>query len=108
MDMDDYQEQAIQTLQNMNVPLLMYAALGFAGEAGEVANKVKKVYRDDNGVLTDERRLQIAKELGGALWYLAVTAKQAGFSLDDIAFMNLMELRSRRERGTIKGDGDDR
>lgn len=95
---------------------LEYCALGFAGEAGEVANKVKKILRDDNGeeqdvrlmVITPFRRAQIIKEAGGALWYLAAIAQELGVTLNDIAELNLDELQSRRFRGTIKGDGDNR
>lgn len=102
---------------------LMYAALGL-GEAGEVQNKVKKAFRDD-GVLSinevggghatveffptpEERKAQIIKELGGALWYIAATCEELGVSLADVALANLEELCGRGERGTLQGDGDDR
>lgn len=87
---------------------LTYTALGL-GEAGEVQNKVKKVLRDDGGVVTPERRLAIAKELRGNLWYISQMATELGLDLErDIAQANLDELQSRMERGVIRGDGDDR
>lgn len=87
---------------------LTYTSLGLAGEAGEIANKVKKVYRDDNGVLTNERREQLKDELGDLLWYAAQFAEVIGVSLSDVAECNLRKLESRAARGTLQGDGDKR
>lgn len=86
---------------------LAYATLGLAGEAGEVANKVKKVIRGDKP-LNATTREQVAKELGGVLWYLSACATELGITLDDVAEMNLQQLASRKARGMIMGDGDDR
>jgi NTP pyrophosphatase (non-canonical NTP hydrolase) len=87
---------------------LIYPTLGLAGEAGEVAEKVKKLIRDDSGVLSDERRAAIAKELGDVLWYVAQVATEAGLDLDEIAAANLEKLLSRAQRGVLQGSGDDR
>lgn len=87
---------------------IVYPALGLAGEAGEVAEKVKKLMRDHNGVLDDARREALAAELGDVLWYVAQVAEGAGLSLQDIAEGNLAKLHSRRDRGKISGDGDRR
>lgn len=87
---------------------LLYPTLGLCGEAGEVAEKVKKMVRDDAGVLSDDRRAAIAKELGDVLWYAAQIATEAGLELEDIAAANLAKLRSRQERGVLTGSGDDR
>jgi len=87
---------------------LVYPTLGLAGEAGEVAEKVKKLIRDDAGVLSDERRAAIAKELGDVLWYVAQVATEAGLDLDEIAAANLEKLLSRAQRGVLQGSGDDR
>jgi NTP pyrophosphatase (non-canonical NTP hydrolase) len=87
---------------------LVYPTLGLAGEAGEVAEKVKKLIRDDAGVLSDERRAAIAKELGDVLWYVAQVATEAELDLDEIAAANLQKLLSRAERGVLQGSGDDR
>lgn len=87
---------------------IIYPTLGLAGEAGEVAEKVKKMIRDDDGILHDERRDAIAKELGDVLWYVAQVATEAGLELDAIAAANLEKLLSRRDRGVLQGSGDDR
>ena len=105
---DDYQRYTKRHAQYPADIGLFYTALGLAGEAGEVANKIKKVYRDDDTILTDERRLQIFREMGGALWYLSAMATELGVRLSDIARLNLEELDSRLARGTVKGDGDTR
>jgi NTP pyrophosphatase (non-canonical NTP hydrolase) len=87
---------------------LTYPALGLCGEAGEVAEKVKKTIRDDGGVLTDERREALARELGDVLWYLSQLATEADLDLDTIAEDNLEKLLSRQERGVLRGSGDNR
>jgi len=87
---------------------IVYPTLGLAGEAGEVAENVKKMIRDDAGILSDERRGAIAKELGDVLWYVAQVATEADLDLDEIAATNLAKLLSRAERGVLQGSGDDR
>ena len=87
---------------------LLYPTLGLCGEAGEVAEKIKKMVRDDGGVLSDERRGALAKELGDVLWYVAQIATEAGLDLDDVAGDNLAKLLSRQQRQVLQGSGDDR
>lgn len=87
---------------------LAYAALGLAGEAGEVANKVKKILRDNGGVLNPERAAAIAEECGDVLWYLAAVLDECGADLGQVAALNLAKLESRALRGKIQGDGDHR
>jgi NTP pyrophosphatase (non-canonical NTP hydrolase) len=87
---------------------LVYPTLGLAGEAGEVAEKVKKLIRDDAGVLTDERRAALGAELGDVLWYVAQVATEAGLDLEAIAQANLDKLASRAQRGVLSGSGDER
>lgn len=87
---------------------LNYVAGGLAGEAGEFANKVKKLIRDNAGFVYDHETRELAKELGGTLWYISQAAKEIGWNLEDIAALNLMQLADRAERGKIKGSGDDR
>ena len=86
----------------------IYPTLGLAGEAGEVAEKIKKVLRDNNGVVDESRREEIAKELGDVLWYVAQVASELGLSLDKIANQNIEKLYSRSERGKLSGSGDSR
>ena len=87
---------------------IVYPTLGLAGEAGEVAEKVKKLLRDDGGVLSDERRAALAGELGDVLWYVAQVATEAGLDLEEIAQGNLDKLLSRQRRGVLSGSGDAR
>lgn len=85
---------------------LSYTALGLAGEAGEIANKVKKIARDDGGVIGERHRAIIADEVGDAIWYLAQLATQLGIDFDAIAESNLAKLADRAERGVLQGSGD--
>jgi len=107
MLLDDYQKEATKTaVYDENNPIA-YCLLGLTGEAGEVANKYKKVLRGDKE-LSNELRKEMAKELGDVMWYIAMTSKELGFTLDAIAQMNIAKLQSRRRNKTIKGDGDNR
>ena len=103
MRFDDYQEEAKKTAIYPDQYRVVYPALGLAGEAGEVAEKVKKHIRD--GVLNVE---ELKKELGDVLWYLAAIASDLDLTLDDVAEANLQKLRSRQARGVISGNGDNR
>jgi NTP pyrophosphatase (non-canonical NTP hydrolase) len=87
---------------------ITYPALGLCGEAGEVAEKVKKAIRDDGGELTAARREALAAELGDVLWYVAQVATEAGLDLDVVAERNLGKLASRQARGVLSGSGDAR
>lgn len=86
----------------------LYPALGLTSEAGEVAGKIKKVIRDKGGIVDEQTRQEISKELGDVLWYVAQMASELGLSLANIAEQNLTKLVSRLQRGTLAGDGDNR
>jgi NTP pyrophosphatase (non-canonical NTP hydrolase) len=87
---------------------VIYPALGLTNEAGEVAGKIKKIFRDKGGVIGDAERDALKAELGDVLWYVAQVATELGLSLDEVAQHNLDKLLSRQARGTIQGDGDTR
>jgi NTP pyrophosphatase (non-canonical NTP hydrolase) len=87
---------------------LYYLTLGLASEAGEVAGKVKKAIRDEQGYLSDERMQQIGYELGDVLWYCAQIAEYLGMDLNDVARNNIAKLAARKAAGSISGDGDHR
>jgi|SRR3954451_15768596 NTP pyrophosphatase (non-canonical NTP hydrolase) len=87
---------------------LVYVALGLTGEAGEVANKIKKILRDSGGVLTPEKAAQIAEELGDVLWYAAQLATELGADLGQVAALNAAKLEGRALRGVLRGEGDQR
>ena len=82
--------------------------LGLTNEAGEVAGKLKKIYRDKDGLISPTDVLEIAKELGDVLWYLTCTAYDLEISLEDIAIMNIDKLADRKERNKLGGSGDHR
>jgi NTP pyrophosphatase (non-canonical NTP hydrolase) len=87
---------------------IFYAATGLAGEAGEVANKVKKILRDNGGVVDDEVRQRILGELGGVAWYLNAAAEEFDLRIEDVLNYNYDQITDRQARNVIKGDGDDR
>ena len=105
-----FQQFATQRALNAPYPRPVFFALGLAGEAGEVADKIKKGWRGDYDLdnLDPERRRAIGLELGDVLWYLANLAYEIGYTMDDIEAMNVEKLESRDRRGTTRGDGDHR
>ena len=105
---DSYQKQAKKTAIYPKSADIMYPALGLTGEAGEVANKVKKIVRDGRENSPPDWREQIAYELGDVLWYCAALASDLGLSLGRIATENADKLSGRKERGTLGGSGDSR
>jgi NTP pyrophosphatase (non-canonical NTP hydrolase) len=86
----------------------VYPALGLAGETGEVLEKIKKIFRDEQGKITPEKKQELIKELGDVLWYLATLARELEIPFEDIAQNNVTKLFSRLERGVLHGDGDNR
>ena len=82
--------------------------LGLVGESGEVAEKFKKLVRDKQGILTDDDRTEILKELGDVLWYVNAVAHLLGSSLEEVARMNNQKLASRQARQQLHGQGDNR
>lgn len=113
MKIDDYAQNALQTLSNDYAygditPQMMGMVLGLSDESGEVLGKFKKLLRDKRGVLTDEDKAEIVKELGDILWYIATVSHLLGSSLDEVARKNNEKLLSRKARGTLSGSGDNR
>ncbi|HCX45214.1 TPA: hypothetical protein DGT35_01280 [Patescibacteria group bacterium] len=109
MTFDEYQEKSRETAVYPDLGSnFVYPTLGLVGEAGEVAEKIKKVMRDNGGELDEERKEALAKELGDVLWYLAQLATELKVSLNDVADINIKKLQDRYQRDAIKGSGDDR
>ena len=109
MEMNSYQDAARKTAAYPDVGLNpIYPTLGLTGEAGEVADKVKKVIRDRKGVFDADTREAIKLELGDVLWYVAQLASELGYEMDEVAEANLQKLSSRAARGRIGGSGDQR
>lgn len=109
MDFKEYQEKSRKTAIYPKIgENYVYPALGLGDEAGEVLGKIKKIFRDKNGILDNETREEIKKELGDVLWYLTQLSTELELSLDEIAEANIEKLYSRLERGKLQGNGDNR
>ena len=106
VDFNSYKRSAEGTAIYPNQHKIIYHALGMAGEAGEVANKVKKLIRDGPDNRPDTWREDIASEIGDVLWYCAALASDLNLSLGMIAAQNLIKLDKRKDKGTLGGSGD--
>lgn len=104
---EQYDKWLTKNIQNPQKDLLLQV-LGICGEAGEIAEKMKKIVRDKGGVIGEEDKMLMAKELGDVLWYLARFAQSIDMSIEDVALMNIEKLESRVKRGVVLGDGDER
>ena len=109
MTFDEYQRESRATAFYPNAGKnFIYPTLGVAGESGELANKVQKIIRDEEGAVSDIARENIRDEIGDVLWFLAQLATELNLSFGDIADSNMKKLLSRKERGVIQGSGDTR
>lgn len=113
MELNEYQKRAaeydfFEPNSDMKSPGLIEKVLGLAGEAGETADKVKKIIRDKDGRVSEEDRDALVKELGDVLWYVANVARYLDASLSEVAETNLTKLGSRKKRGKLRGSGDER
>ena len=113
MDFNSYQQEAFSLAQYpQSGANLIYPALGLAGEAGEAADKVKKIWRNQGltsaAGYTGEQKYELGKELGDVLWYLAALSTELGYNFEDIAKINLEKLHDRTKRGVVKSEGDNR
>ena len=113
MGFDEYQERAkkydsFEKTEDLKAIGFIEKLLGITGEAGETADKIKKILRDKDGSISDEDRLAISKELGDVLWYLAGVARYLDIPFSEVAKGNLEKLESRWQRNKIHGEGDER
>ena len=113
MDLDKYQKRAakydlFETTVDLKSPGFLEKILGLAGEAGEAADKVKKILRDKGGYASEEDKAELVKELGDVLWYVANVARYLDVDLSQIAKVNIDKLESRRKRNKLHGEGDNR
>lgn len=113
MQIKDYSDQALSTdlfdkTSDLASPAMLEKVFGLCGEAGEVAEKFKKLLRDKDGVATDDDKKELAKELGDILWYVNSVGSYLGYDLEQIAQMNLDKVLSRKSRGQTRGSGDNR
>ena len=107
-DLDMYQKVALTTAIYPREQAIIYPTLGLTGEAGEVANKVKKIIRDGSDSKDEKLVSEIKAEIGDCLWYIAVLANDFDIKLSDIASTNLEKLENRKKNNTIHGSGDTR
>ena len=109
MDFETYKHKARSTAIYPNIGSnYIYPTLGLVGEAGEVAEKVKKVIRDKNGIFDQSDKDALKKELGDVLWYISNICYEFDFSLEEVALLNLKKLEDRALKGKIQGSGDNR
>jgi NTP pyrophosphatase (non-canonical NTP hydrolase) len=113
VNFNDYQKKAITTDAYGGKGDFMSIAfinkvLGLAGEAGEVADKIKKLQRNKDGKINDDDKQELAKELGDVLWYISAISHYLGVELNDVAEKNLTKLFDRKARDVIKSEGDNR
>ncbi len=111
MNFNDYQEKCRTTAfyahKNKGYEII-YPAIGLSGETGEVAEKVKKLLRDKEGIVDDEFVMAIEKELGDVLWYIAALCTDLNLKMEDVAKKNIEKLFDRKKRNVLHGDGDER
>lgn len=108
MTVKEYQEIINKTAVFPKNIGLTYCTLGLCGESGEVAEKVKKLYRDHNGEITEEFKQAVKKEIGDVLWYITALSSELGFTLEEVMEANYNKLMARRATNTLHGDGDNR
>ena len=110
MDFKEYQKVSADTWKGVpvNDDGLAYLTLGMCNEAGEFAGKIKKVFRDKYGVISPDTKENLKSELGDVLWYLTQLASNLDMDMEDLAKSNIMKLASRKVRGKIRGEGDNR
>ena len=109
MTFEEYQKESRKTALYPNKDNnFIYPVLGLCGESGEIAEKIKKVIRDEGGIVSEHKKEEIKKELGDVLWYISQIATELGLSLDAVVKLNIEKLRSRLERNKIFGSGDNR
>ncbi len=109
MDFNEYQEKIMRTAKYPDIGNnFVYPTLGIAGEAGEIAEKVKKIIRDHDGVIDAKKRDELKKEIGDVLWYLSMLCTELQLQFNEVAEANIVKLLDRLDRNVIQGEGDNR
>lgn len=114
MTFNEYQKKALSTdifdagEKSIDSTAFFSKVLGLVGETGEIADKFKKIYRDNDSKMSAEQLEDMKKELGDVLWYVAVVAEYLDLELQDVANVNIQKLMDRKVRGKVGGSGDNR
>ena len=113
MDFNEYQKECAKTdvgtsAQDCLKPGWLYYVMGIAGESGEMVDKIKKLFRDKNGIVDEEFKQMLIKEMGDYHWYSARLCSIFDIDYSEIGKQNIEKLQSRMERGKLHGDGDNR
>jgi NTP pyrophosphatase (non-canonical NTP hydrolase) len=109
MQLNEYQQAALRTAAPKDKPNeVFHLLLGLVGEAGELAEKAKKIVRDQDSDFTRWDREVLSKELGVTLWFVAVLADHFDVPLEEVARLNLTKLADRQARNMLSGSGDNR
>ena len=107
IDFKRYQRESRKTWSLVHTDhAIVYPTLGLVNEAGEVAGKIKKIFRDKEGVISDADLAALKSELGDVLWYLTQICTELDLALEEVAEQNIEKLFDRLERGVIRGEGD--
>ena len=107
IDFERYQRESRKTWSLVHTDhAIVYPTLGLVNEAGEVAGKIKKIFRDKGGDISEDDRAALKSELGDVLWYLTQICTELDLSLEEVAAQNITKLFDRLERGVIRGEGD--
>ena len=108
MTFNEYKNEAIKTAIYHQHYKIIYPALGMCGECGEVAEKIKKVIRDNQGIFDADKTKEIEKELGDVLWYIANICNDLNIDFDNVAQNNVNKINARVQNNTLHGNGDNR
>lgn len=113
MDFNEYQRLAATTdvgtaAQDCLEPGFLYYVMGIAGEAGEISEKFKKLFRDKKGIVDEDFKNIVIKEMGDVQWYMARLCSQFDIPFETVFTTNIEKLASRKKRGKLHGDGDER
>ena len=109
MEFSEYQKQSRKTAIYPKIGFsYVYPAFGLAGETGEVLEKIKKIFRDKNGIIDQETKESLEKEFGDILWYISNLCHELNIDLNEVAEKNLKKLFDRQKREMLHGSGDNR
>jgi NTP pyrophosphatase (non-canonical NTP hydrolase) len=108
MQANEYQKWTDRTALYPKDAGIIYTTIGLANESGEALGVVKKMIRDDNSILTEEKRKKLIDETSDVAWYMARICTELGITMEELFDINHAKLEDRLARDVIKGSGDNR